>query len=89
MNNYITDSSTRTGALGGTLLVLLLQLNLAQLLDTALTAAAGAVTSFIAAVACKYISTCFIKRRNKKRRRAQRCKSPAAAKQTGKKAAPG
>jgi O-antigen/teichoic acid export membrane protein len=55
MNNYLTDSNTRSSTAGGTLLVLILQINGAQLLDTALTAATGAVVSFAVAIGCKYI----------------------------------
>jgi hypothetical protein len=44
------DINTKTGTASGTLLVLLLKINLADLLSTALLAAVGATTSFLISV---------------------------------------
>ena len=63
MNNYITDAGTRTGTIGGTLLVLVLQVNINQLLNTVLTAATGALVSFLVAVACKYLGNRYFTKR--------------------------
>lgn len=52
--NYTT--STRNGTYGGTLLAILLQVNLPGLLNTVIIAAVGAATSFFVSVALRYIS---------------------------------
>ncbi len=52
--NYITDPHTRTGTLGGTLLVVILNIDTTQLLSTIILAATGAVVSFVMSVLCKY-----------------------------------
>jgi len=46
-------SDTRAGTLGGTALVILAQLNLSQILETAVLAAVGAVVSFLVSLALK------------------------------------
>jgi hypothetical protein len=53
--NYITDTHTRTGTLGGTLLVVILNIDSMQLLSTIIMAATGAVVSFVMSVFCKYL----------------------------------
>lgn len=55
MNNYITDIDTRTGTIGGTLCVLLFNIQPAQLLTTAILAAIGAFVSFVVSVLCKLL----------------------------------
>jgi hypothetical protein len=52
--NYITDPDTRTGTLGGTMLVIVLNIDTTQLLSTIILAATGAVVSFAVSVVCKY-----------------------------------
>ena len=54
-------SPTRTGTFGGTLLVMLLQLNLNALLHTIVIAAVGAATSFCVSIALNQL-TKFISR---------------------------
>jgi mannitol-specific phosphotransferase system IIBC component len=66
MNNNLTDINTRTGTAGGTLLVLFMQISSTQLLNTAITAATGAVVSFIVAVTCKYLLTLLTGNRHRK-----------------------
>jgi len=71
MNNYITDADTRTGTIGGMLFALLLQVDINHLLNTALTAATGALVSFGVAVTCKYISNrCFPKKQGNQENKA-------------------
>jgi len=53
--NYISDIHTRTGTLGGTLLVIILNIDATQLLSTVILAASGAVVSFVMSVFCKYL----------------------------------
>lgn len=53
--NYITDSDTRTGTIGGTLLVLLYSIDPAQLLTSVILAATGALVSFAVSVVCNYV----------------------------------
>jgi hypothetical protein len=65
MNNYITDADTRNGTISGTLLVLLIHIDPAQLLSTVIVAVSGAIASFMASVACRYCWDRF-SRRNKK-----------------------
>ncbi|CAN5861252.1 hypothetical protein BH11BAC4_BH11BAC4_22630 [soil metagenome] len=55
MDNYLTDTNTRTGTIGGTLCVLLFTLEPAQLLTTAILAAIGALVSFGVSVLCKLL----------------------------------
>jgi hypothetical protein len=56
MNNYITESDTRICTVSGTLFALILQVDVNHLLNTAITAATGALVSWLVAVSCKYIS---------------------------------
>lgn len=51
-----TDHSTRRGTLGGTLLVLIVQLNPEELLKTAVLAAIGASVSFVVTVGWKQLA---------------------------------
>jgi len=48
-------SDTKAGTLGGTALVVIMQLNMAQILETAILAAVGAVVSFGVSVALKAV----------------------------------
>jgi hypothetical protein len=52
--NYLTDADTRSGTIGGTILVIVLQIDTTQLLSTIILAATGAVVSFAVSVFCKY-----------------------------------
>ena len=52
--NYITDPDTRTGTMGGMLLVLL-NINPPELLNTVVIAATGAIVSFMVSVLCKFV----------------------------------
>lgn len=54
MNIDILNNSARNGTFGGTLLVLLFQLNIIDLFHTAIIAAVGAATSFLVSEALKY-----------------------------------
>jgi len=47
-------SGTRTGTIGGTLLVILIQINFQELLKTAILAAIGASVSFLVTVGWKW-----------------------------------
>ena len=62
MNNYITDADTRAGTITGTLLVLLFQVNLTQLLSTVIVAASGAIASFVVSASCRYLYNRFGKK---------------------------
>ena len=53
--NYLTDIHTRTGTLGGTILVVILNIDTTQLLSTIVMASTGAVVSFVMSVFCKYL----------------------------------
>ena len=53
MNNFF-DSDTRTGTMGGMLLVLL-NINPPELLNTVVIAATGAIVSFMVSVLCKFV----------------------------------
>jgi len=53
--NSPSDGSTRTGTLGGTVLVILLQLDMAQLLETIVLAAVGAAVSFMVSILMKWL----------------------------------
>ena len=55
MDNLITDADTRTGTVGGTLLVLLCHIDSGLILKTAVTAATGALVSFAVSVLCHFI----------------------------------
>jgi mannitol-specific phosphotransferase system IIBC component len=46
MENNLTDNSTKAGTAGGTLLVLLLNINSGEIIKTAVLSATGAVVSF-------------------------------------------
>jgi len=78
MNNYLADSSTRTGTVGGLLMVLIMQIDGVHLLNTALTAATGALVSFLVAITCKYFCTrlIVINRAVRKKRLYRRKKIP-------------
>ena len=56
MTNYITDADTRMGTIGGTLLVMLANINAGQLFNTVVMATTGAVVSFAVSLSCKYVS---------------------------------
>lgn len=49
------DSSTRAGTISGTFLVLLFNVNLEELLSTAIIAAVGAVVSFLVSILLKCV----------------------------------
>ncbi len=49
------DHSTRAGTIGGTLLVVIIQLNAEELVKTAVLAAIGASVSFGVTVVCKRV----------------------------------
>lgn len=53
--NFPSDVNTRSGTIGGTLLVLLLQLNAGEVLKTALLAAIGAAVSFTVSMTLKWV----------------------------------
>ncbi|MBC7937966.1 MAG: hypothetical protein H7Y86_21675 [Rhizobacter sp.] len=55
------NASTKSGTLGGTLLVLLFQLSLPELLQTIIVAAVGATTSFLVSMCLRYVSRKFFK----------------------------
>ncbi len=53
--NILSSSDTRSGTIGGTLLVVLLQINSAELVKTMALAAIGALVSFIVSLALKWL----------------------------------
>ena len=55
------NGSTRSGTLGGTLLVLLYQLSWTGLLQTAIVAAVGATTSFLISMGLRYVGRKYFK----------------------------
>ncbi|RZM01305.1 MAG: hypothetical protein EOO88_57995 [Pedobacter sp.] len=65
MNTDTLNTSTTTGTLGGTLLVLLLQINWESMAQTAIIAAVGATTSFWISIGWRWISRRVLKRREK------------------------
>ena len=55
MDNNISWHSTKAGTFGGTLLVVLLQIQTAELLKTAILAAIGATASFIVSLIWRWV----------------------------------
>jgi uncharacterized membrane protein len=66
MNTEIFNTETKTGTFGGTLLVLLFQLNWSNLLQTAVIAAVGAATSFLVSVGLRWLGRRLFKKRSVK-----------------------
>lgn len=62
MDSQSFNANTRSGTLGGTLLVILVQVNWAGLFNTALIAAVGAVTSYSVSVALGWIGRKFFRK---------------------------
>ena len=56
MNNNFTCPETLTGTAGGTLLVIFMQVDAVQVLDTIILAAVGAAVSFLVSILCKFLS---------------------------------
>jgi hypothetical protein len=54
--NLLSDVSTRAGTIGGTVLVVLLQINGSQLLETAVLGVVGAVVSFGTSQGLRYLA---------------------------------
>ncbi len=54
MNHYIFDRDFFSGTIGGTLLVVFLNIKAEQLLSSAVVAATGALVSFIVSVLCRF-----------------------------------
>jgi hypothetical protein len=53
--NFPSDGNIRSGTIGGTVLVLLLQLTTSEMLKTAVLAAIGAAVSFIVSLLLKWL----------------------------------
>ena len=53
------NGDTKAGTVGGTILVIMLQTDLHEIIDTALVAAVGATVSFMMSVLLKYIADWF------------------------------
>ncbi len=66
MNNYLQDPHTLRGTVGGTIMVLILQINGEQLLSTAILTATGALVSFCMSVLCRYLLKRFTDSRGNK-----------------------
>jgi hypothetical protein len=66
MESQSFNVNTRSGTLGGTLLVILVQVNWAGLFNTALIAAVGAVTSYSVSVALGWIGRKFCRKAKSK-----------------------
>jgi hypothetical protein len=54
-SNMQPERSARMGTAGGTLLVMLLQLNSSELIRTSVLAAIGAIVSFVVSLALKWL----------------------------------
>ncbi len=55
MNNFNFDHHTLMGTAGGTLLVIIMQINAEQVLTSAILAATGALVSFVVSLFCKWV----------------------------------
>ncbi|RYZ48804.1 MAG: hypothetical protein EOP49_17705 [Sphingobacteriales bacterium] len=56
------NTATKSGTFGGTLLVLLFQIQWSSLANTAVIAAVGAATSFFVSMGLRWIARCWLKR---------------------------
>lgn len=59
MNQHYFDNNTKAGTFGGTLLTIMVNINSADLLKTAILAAVGAIVSFSATMFLKYLIKLF------------------------------
>lgn len=55
MENPLHNGDARAGTVGGTLLVILLQMDVHEMLNTAVSAFIGATVSFLASILLKYL----------------------------------